>query len=380
VVEETIGYVLRDLRHPDGGFYSAEDADSPVTEGDAHGHEGLFYTWTPDEVAEVLGGDAGQAIEWYEMAGPANFEEPGNAPRWIPVRLAHRGQWRRPAEIEALRQRLFEHRATRPRPGLDDKVLAEWNALMLASLAEAAAAFDRADWAAAAVANGEFLLRELRAADGRWYRSWHAAGEPRARHMALAADHAALVDGFTRLAELTGEARWLASAAEVADILLDHFWDTDAGGLFTTADDAEALVVRQKDLMDNATPSANANAAWALYRLASLTGEARYANQADQILRLLAAVIPKAPSAFSLALAAADLRRTGTTEVVVAGDRPDLVRAAASRWLPNGVLAWGERTDSPLWDGRTDGQAYVCQHYACQLPVDTVDALLAQLS
>ena len=159
---------------------------------------------------------------------------------------------------------LFEHREQRRRPGLDDKVVLEWNALMLSSLCEAAALFQRTDWRDAAITNGEFLARELRGADGRWFRTWHAEGTPKARHMALAADHAALIDAFTRLGELTGEARWTQLALEVADTLLLHHWDHEAGGVFTTPDDGEQLVVRQKDLLDNATPSANSTTALAL--------------------------------------------------------------------------------------------------------------------
>ena len=373
VVEETIGYVLRDLRHPDGGFFSAEDADSPDEHG--HGHEGLFHTWTIAEVVAVLGDDAPAALEWYEFTEEGNFEG-----RNIPSRRLHRGDLQRPAEIESARQRLFAARETRRRPGLDDKVLAEWNAMTLSSLCEAAALFGRTDWTEAAVANGEFLLRALRRPDGRWHRSWHAGGTPPARHHALAADHAHLVDAFTRLAELTGQARWVAEACHVADIMLDHFWDLDHGGLFTTPDDGEALVARQKDLLDNATPSANSAAAWALYRLGALTGEARYTNQADQIVRLLARAIPQSPSAFSQALSAIVLRGLGTTEVVVTGDRPDLVRAVQRRWLPQAVLAWGERYDSPLWEGRADGLAYVCHDHVCQLPAATEDEMAGQLA
>jgi uncharacterized protein YyaL (SSP411 family) len=161
--------------------------------------------------------------------------------------------------------------------------------------------------------------------------------------------------------------------------MLDHFWDVDNGGLFTTADDAEQLVARQKDLMDNATPSANSTAAIALLRLGALTGEARYANHAEQILRLLATVMPQAPAAFSNALVAVDMLTSGMTEIVVVGDRPDLLRAVQMQWLPNAVLAWGLPYESPLWKDRKASFAYVCQNYACQLPVDSVDDLLAQL-
>jgi uncharacterized protein len=372
VVEETIGYVLRDLRHESGGFYSAEDADSADEHG--HGHEGLFYTWTPDEVRGVLGDDAPSALEWYEFTDAGNFEG-----RTIPARLHHRGELIRPPDVEAARQRLFDARTKRRRPGLDDKVLTEWNALMLSSLAEAAAALERADWLDAAVSNGRFLVANLRRADGRWFRSWQADGDPPARHAALAADHAALIDAFTRLAEATGDGAWIGHARSAAETTLDHFWDVDRGGLFSTADDAEQLVARQKDLMDNATPSANSVAAVALLRLGALTGEMRYTNHAEQILRLLGRVMPQAPSAFSNALAAVDMFRTGLMEIAVVGDRPDLVRALQTRWLPNAVLAWGTPYESPLWEQRSDGLAYVCRNYACQAPTDSVEALLSQL-
>ena len=373
VVEETVEYVLRDLRHSEGGFYSAEDADSPDEHG--HGHEGLFHTWTPDEVRSVLGADADEALDWYEFTEVGNFEG-----RTIPARLHHRGELARPPHIEAARQALFQARLTRLRPGLDDKVLTEWNGLMLASLCEAAAVFERADWTAAAIANGEFLLRSLRRADGRWHRSWHADGDPQARHQALAADHAAVIDGFTRLGELTGQSRWISAAQEVVEVLLDHFWDVDRGGLFTTPDDGEQLIARQKEMFDNATPSANSTAALALYRLGALTGEARYTQHGDQILRLLGRAIPQAPSGFSQAISAVWLRHEGTTEIVIPGDRPDLVAEVQRRWLPNAVLAWGERYDSALWAHREDGLAYVCRDHVCQLPVSDVGALAEQLA
>ena len=377
VASETIDYVLRELRHPDGGFFSAEDADSLDAEGNTH--EGAFYVWTADEVRAAAGADADAALDWYEFTRTENAE--GNFEgKVIPARLFHRGDLVRPDAVERARIAMLAARAERPRPGLDDKVLAEWNGLMLATIAEAAAAFGRADWLAAAVANGEFLVRELRTSNGRWLRSWQADGAPKARHAALATDHAALVDAFTRLAEATGEARWIEHAAATADTLLDHFWDLGHGGLFTTADDAEQLVVRQKDFMDNATPSANSTAAMALYRLAALTGELRYANLADQILQLLATVIPKAPTAFSNALAAIELRSSGTTEIAIVGNRPDLLAEVRSTWRPNAVVAWGEPYDSPLWDSRQDGFAYVCRNFACQRPTDDVETLSAQLA
>jgi uncharacterized protein len=377
VVEETVGYVLSTLRHPDGGFFSAEDADSPDPDGNSV--EGWYSTWTPHEVRAALEdidpSTVETLIDWFGITDTGNFEG-----RSIPNRLSARGLLERTPELEAARTRLLAARGQRPRPGLDDKVLTEWNALFLSALAQAAAVFGRRDWLDAAIANGEFLIRELRGDDGRWFRSWHADGVPKARHMALAADHAALVDAFTRLGEATGEARWITEAVSTAETMLDWFWDPEHGGLHTTADDAEQLVVRQKDISDGATPSANSSAAIALYRLAALTGEQRYAHHADRILQLIAGQMSASTGQFSNALVATDLRRRGITEVVIVGDRPDLVRLAQSIWRPDTVLAWGEPYPSPLWHERSDGFAYVCREYSCQAPQDTLQGFAEVLT
>ncbi|MGH9247404.1 MAG: thioredoxin domain-containing protein [Acidimicrobiales bacterium] len=367
VLDETIGYVLRDLRHADGGFFSAEDADS-------EGEEGKFYVWTPDEIRAALDDEslAEAAIEHWDVTPEGNFEG-----RTILNRIGRRGDLVRPPAVETARGRLFEVREARVRPGLDDKVLSEWNGLMLATLAEAAAATGRDDWRTAAVETGEFLLANLRRDDGRWLRSWQADGG--ARHLAFAADYAALIDAFTRMAEATGDARWLSAATEGADDLLARFWDAGEGGLYTTGDDGERLISRQKDVLDNATPSSNGLAALALVRLAALTGVERYRERADEIIGALGGLAGSHPTAFAHVLAAVDLVVNGITEVVVTGDRPDLVRAVHERWLPNAVVAWGERYASPLWEGRDDGLAYVCRDYACLQPATDAERLVAQL-
>src|SRR5439155_11193581 len=177
-------------------------------------------------------------------------------------------------EIEKARAALFDARSQRVRPGLDDKVLTEWNAMMISVLAEAGAALERDDWIEAAIAAADFLLSTLRTDDGRWLRAWHPEGG--ARHLAYAVDYAWLVDAFTRLAEATGQARWIVDARAAADGLLTLFWDEEGGGFFTTGHDAEALIVRSKDVFDGATPSANSVAAVALHRLAALVGESAY--------------------------------------------------------------------------------------------------------
>lgn len=371
VVQETIEYVVNEMTHPEGGFYSAEDADSPGPDG--QGVEGLFYTWTPDEVRAALHDVKPEFVEealaWWDITDEGNWNG-----RSIPNRRNARGELERSDPMNFVRKRLFDARAQRPRPGLDDKVILEWNALFLSTLSQAGAAFGHQPWIDAAIKNAEFLCREMRSDDGRWFRIWHADADlpDSARQPALAADHAALVDAFTRLGEATGQARWIEEARAVAETMLDWFFDPVEGGLFTSPEDGEHLVVRQKDLVDSSTPSANSAAALALYRLGALTGEQRYQNQADRILQLIAAHIGDRPTVYANALIAADLRRRGTTEVAITGDRPDLLRVAQSVWRPDVVLAWGERYDGPLWEGREDGLGYVCRDHVCKQPAATV--------
>jgi uncharacterized protein len=301
-----------------------------------------------------------------------------------------RGDLLRPPAVERARAALFAAREGRVRPGLDDKVLTEWNALFLATLAEAAAATAEPAWREAAVGIGEFLLRSLRRPDGRWLRSWQADGG--ARHLAYAADHAALVDAFTRLYELTGEARWVAEARTTADALLDLFEDRTGGGLFTTGHDAEALVARQKDVFDNATPSANSLAANGLLRLAALTGESRWQEAGETAVRAVGPTMGEHPSAFGELLGALERLVSPPVEIAVVGDPADpatgaLMAEVRRRFLPRAVSvtalpATGAEVtpllaDRPLVDGKPT--AYVCRHFACQRPVTDPAALAAQL-
>ncbi|MGA0064846.1 MAG: thioredoxin domain-containing protein [Ilumatobacteraceae bacterium] len=373
VVIETIDYVLRDLTSAQGAFHSAEDADSLDEHG--HSHEGHFYVFTPEQVRRIVPAEfVDETLEWYEITADGNFEG-----RSIPCRLSRRGELLRTESIDRARSLLFAARNTRHGPGLDDKVICEWNALMIASLAEAAGALGRDAWKQAAIRAGEFLLTHLRRDDGRWIRAWHRDATAAPRQLAMAADLANLVDAFTRLAELCGEARWIVAARDAADQLLAHHWDATHGGVFTTPDDGERLIVRQKDLVDNATPSANSVAALALQRLAALTGDDRYAEHADGILRLLAGIVASAPTAFPHLLAALHLRHVGPTEIAVTGERPELVAFLQRQWLPTVVLGWGEPYESPLFADRRDGYAYVCRRYTCLAPATTRDELVAAL-
>jgi uncharacterized protein YyaL (SSP411 family) len=367
VVEGTAAYLLRPpMRSDSGGIFSAEDADS-------EGVEGKFYVWTFDDVLSIGGPDA---VDWYGVTAEGNWE--GTNILWRPVR----GDLLRPGSVEDARRQLFEAREKRVRPGLDDKVVTEWNAMAMAALAEAGAALGRDDWVAAAVEVAEFLMGALRRADGRWLRSWQ--GGRSGRNLAVAVDYAWLVEGFTRLAEATGDDRWIRSARETADQLLALFWDHEEGGLFTTGEDAERLLVRAKDTYDGATPSANSVAAIALLRLGALTGVPQFTGAATAICRLLEPWMARQPTGFTNLLAAVDLIITGVTEVVVTGDRPDLVEAVQSGYLPSAVLAWGRPYPSPLWEGRDGpeqaGKAFVCRNYACLAPVTDGDALLEEIA
>jgi uncharacterized protein len=366
VAERMIEYVGTELASPSGGLYSAEDADS-------EGVEGKFYVWTPAEVAVAVGPSAtGEVSDWFGVTPGGNFE--GSTILFRPLGAPLTGS----ATVEEGRRRLFEHRSHRVRPGLDDKVLTEWNAMFCSALVEAAAATGRSDWGDLAVSVGEFLWRELRRSDdGRWLRSWQSEGG--ARHLAYAADYAWLVDCFTRLSELTGTAMWIERAVDTADGLLELFHDDADGGFFTTGRDAEALIVRTKEVIDGATPAANSVAALSLARLAALTGSDRYRSGAAEVVDLLGDLLGKHPTAFATTVLAAQLLAQGTTEIVVTGERPDLVDAVHRRWLPDAVLSWGEPTPSPLWEGREAGQAYVCHNYACQLPAGDPETLVAQL-
>ncbi len=366
VVEETVGYILDRLAHPEGGFFSAEDADS-------EGEEGRFYVWTPEQVAAAVPdpGLRADISEWYGITEAGNWDGVSVLRRPLGTPLA------RPADIERARTMLADARTGRLRPGLDDKILTEWNALLVGSLADAGAAFGRPDWVAAAERCAGFLLAGLRSPDGRWLRSWQGG---RARHLAYAVDLAALVDGFTRLGEATGTARWIDEAIAAARQLLDLFWDDEKGNLFTTGSDAETLVTRPRDIIDDATPSASSLAAVAFLRLWALTGRRDYLDRSEDILRAVGQLVERQPTAFAHLLGAIELRSLGPTEIVIVGDEPELVEAATSTYRPHAVLAWGEPYMSPLWEGRDAGRAYVCQGYACQTPATTPADLHAQLS
>jgi uncharacterized protein len=373
IVDEIVAYLLRDMTHPLGGFFSAEDADSLTPDG--HSEEGAFYTFSPHEIREMLGDSASTALAYWGITDEGNFEG-----RSIPNRLDNRGDIIRSADIENLRAQLMTARAARARPGLDDKILLEWNAMMLSTLCEIATAFDSEALRGVCVRNAEFLVSELRDEHKKWMRSWQADASPRARHDALAHDLAHVVDAMVRMYELTADHRWLHIARDAAEQLVSDFWDHENGGFFTVGSSSEKLIVRQKDLMDNATPSANSVAAMAFLRLAAVTGEEHWREVSIDTLRLLARVAPSAPSAFCHAVSASLLLADGTMEVVLPGPASEFLREYRNTWRPHAVVLWGEPTGSTLWADRVEGTAYVCRGHECLLPARTVDELAERLA
>jgi len=362
---ETLDWALREMRGAEGGFCSSLDADS-------EGEEGKFYVWRLEELEELVP----EAIEYF---GPRPFEH---------GTYVLEGRGTPPANLPEVRCKLFGARAERVRPGLDDKRLTAWNALMIAALADAGAALERGDYVRAASECAEFVLRDLRDDEGRLLRTWK---EGRGRLAAYLEDHAFLLEALLVLYEATFDARWYREAVAVADTMIARFGDSERGGFFTTAEDHPHLVVRRRDLEDSPIPSGNSAAALGLLRLARLSGEGRYERAADGVLRLNGPVAARHPSAFGHLLQAISFAHARVREVAIVGDVADgaglLARTVRTRFRPHEVIAGGGETDPPtvpLLAGRglVDGRAaaYVCEHFTCQAPVTDARALAELLS
>jgi uncharacterized protein YyaL (SSP411 family) len=367
VVEETLDWALAEMRAPEGGFFSALDADS-------EGVEGRFYVWTVDELHAALAGepDADEAIAWFGATDRGNFEG-----RNIPVRGPGR-----PERLGAWRRRLYDVRARRVWPGLDDKRLTAWNALMIAALAEAGAVLERPDYLEAAADAAGFVLDALRDEHGRLLRTYR---DGQAKLNAYLEDHAFLLEALLALYEASFDPRWFAEARALADTMIERFADEENGGFFETSVDHERLLARRKDLEDHPIPSGNASAACGLLRLAALTGERGYAERAVGVLRLLHALASQHPQAFGHLLQALDFHLEPTREVALVGaDLRPLERVVRRAFRPHLVLAGGAADGVPLLQDRptVDGRAaaYVCENFACRAPVTEPEELERLLS
>ncbi|MFM7597654.1 MAG: thioredoxin domain-containing protein [Actinomycetota bacterium] len=376
IVRETAEFLLRDMRTQEGGFAAAIDADS-------EGVEGKFYAWTPDELIEVLGEDDGRwAAALLEVTPTGTFEhgmstlqllrDPDDAPRWARIR-----------------QQLFDARAERVPPGRDDKVVAAWNGLAIAALAEAGALLGEPDWIEAARGAADLLLAVHLGVDDEGDRLIRTSrdGRPGSTDGVLE-DYADVAEGFLALYSVTGEEEWLAFAGVLLDVVLAHFGDGH-GGFFDTADDAEKLVLRPRDPSDNATPSGWLAAAQALLTYAAITGIDEHRSAAEQSLGIVGEFAERAPRAVGWGLATAEAIVDGPREVAVVGASDDprtrrLHDLALLGTAPGAVVAVGPPgsavpllRDRPLVDGHP--AVYVCRHFACQAPITSDDALIADL-
>ena len=370
--EETLDWALREMRASEGGFYSALDADS-------EGVEGKYYVWTLAELRDALGDDADAAITWFGATEHGNFDG-ANV-------LESRGPEPPAEQRERIRARLLEVRSGRVRPGLDDKRLASWNALMIAALADAGAVFGREDYLDAARQAASFVLDRMRGPDGRLLRTFNAGV---ARLAAYLEDHAFLLEALLVLYEATFEERWFTTARGLGDTIIARFADPERGGFYSTADDQEQLITRRKDLEDSPIPAGGSSAALGLLRLAGLTGEQRYETAAVGQLELLHEIAARHPSGFGHLLQAIDFHLAPRREVALAGDPDGVAELAAvvrEERRPHVVLAGGPGNAStavPLMEQRSpvDGRAaaYVCERFACRVPVTDPGELRALLA
>ena len=373
VAAATASFLLAEMRDEAGGFYSSLDADS-------EGVEGKFYVWSLDEVKDATGADWEAAAARWGFSQQGNFEGSN-----IPVLASDEVD---AAAVERARAALLRRRSQRIRPGTDSKVLAGWNAMAAAALAESGAILQQPAWIAAAHEAMEFVF-EVMVSDGRLMRSYRDGS---VKHLGVCEDYAFTLEACLALYETAGDLAWLRRARWAADEALQMFSDPDAGGFFTTGADAEPLVSRPKDLFDNAVPSANSVLALELQRLALLTGEEAYETAAVGAMRLLRDMVQRSPSGFGHLLQAIDFYTGDPAEIVIVDSSAtsrtgSLLAALKSRFVPNKVVVVSSGASEgaeevPLLEGRTSvaaPTAFVCRRGVCKLPVTTPEALLEQL-
>jgi uncharacterized protein YyaL (SSP411 family) len=394
VLRETLDYTIRDMTDPAGGFFSTEDADS-------EGHEGLFYTWTPDEIEAVLGEERGVTFgRVYDVSDVGNFEGRNilNLPKTLEqcAAILHREPHELAAELAESREKLFAARDKRVRPGRDDKVIVSWNGLMIDAMARAGAALNEPEYVITAAEAAGFILSRMRRDDGRLLHTWRHG---KAKLDAYLDDYTSLANSLVSLYEANFNERWIEEAVQLVDIVLEKFADP-TGGFLYTAEDHEQLITRTKELTDSSTPSGNALAATALLRLGKLLGRTEYLDAAERTLAAALPILQRVPMAAGQSLLALDSYLGPSHELVLIGDlaRDDTKAAIAAlhrRYLPRSVLA--VRDSKPIdadasrsgfldkvfagKDSR-DGQPvlYICQNFACQAPAIGLAAIENELN
>jgi len=386
VAKQIFTYILRDMTHPEGGFYSAEDADS-------EGVEGKFYVWRPDEVRDVLGErDGTDFCTLYGITEEGNFEgrsipnliEPGISESWFdetPVELDER--------FEACRQKLFEAREKRVHPGKDDKILTSWNGLMIAALAQGFKAFGDQAYREAAEAAATFIEKKLISSDGRLLARYR---DGEAKYTAYVDDYACYIYGLLELYEATFNLVYLDRAVQLCRQMIRWYWDEEHGGFYMNAHDSEQLLTRLKELYDGAMPSGNSVAAYVLQRLAHLTGDDELSRLAQRQLFAFAGEVNRYPNGYAMFLHALMFAIGPSREIVISGEPDDpetreMIAAIRRRFLPQTVVSLhppGEAGAAasrlmPVLEGKTpvNGQpaVYVCENFTCQAPVSTLAEL-----
>ena len=382
ICEETLDYIVREMTHKDGGFYSSLDADS-------EGEEGKFYVWSLTEIEELLGEDAKFFVAAYGVTQQGNFEGHNILQRVVDDEtLANQFEMQAaeiPTKLGELHKILYDVRKERVWPGTDDKVLASWNAWMLIAFAEATRYLKRDDYLEVAKRNADFLLNEL-IEDGRLLRSWR---EGQALYNGYLEDHASLILGLLALYQSDPDVRWYREAENLAEEMLANFSDP-AGGFFDTRDDHEKLLTRPKEIQDNATPSGNALAATALFQLAAYNGKGEWYDIAASTTALVQAAMEKYPTAFAQWLCASSFALGEVQEIAILGEAEaaDLQKILWSELRPFSIAAISQHppedgapallNDRPLVDGKPS--AYVCQHFICKQPVTLPEELAKQLT
>ncbi|MBI4566417.1 MAG: thioredoxin domain-containing protein [Planctomycetes bacterium] len=401
---ETIEFVLRDMTSKEGGFLSAHDADSDLPDGKGHA-EGAFYVWTPAQVKAVVPGDEGEILSRaFGVIEGGNYEpveehEPrGNSVMHVAATVQElAGEFKRsPDEIRQIldegTRKLLEARNKRPWPHLDDKILTDWNALMIGAMGFAGAVLEEPRYVEAAERAARFLMEKLRKPDGRWLHRYKG-GE--AGIDAFLDDYAYLVEGFFLLHQATQKLEYLRVAVRTAELMIEDFGDV-RGGFFQTAESGEKLVARMKEAYDGALPSGNAVATLALLRLADLCSRDDFRKKAEETLRHFAGTISRYEVGYPYHLCALDAMAGPNQEIVLVGDPGDattreMLRAVRRRFMPNMVLAVvppdGGTEDfktlipmaagRPMQDQKTT--AYVCENYACQAPTTSIQEMVRQI-
>lgn len=373
VVEETLDYLLREMRSPEGGFYSAEDADSESVEG-------KFYVWMPSELQNVLNPDQYQAVMLrYGITAEGNFEGKNILTASMSFEEVAERLGTTVEEVEGLlsqgRSKLLAARSERVRPGKDTKILVSWNALAIRALTQAARVLEKPEYLSSAEQAANFILDRLRPS-GRLVRSYK---DGPSAIFAFLEDYAFLVEALLTLYETSFDETRMNQAEELVQEMVNLFWDDLEGGFFDVANDVQELVVRPRSFFDNPIPSGNAAATFALLRMHALTGSSKYEERALPAFRSTRELLPRAPLGFGYLLSALDFYLSPQVQIAIVGradevSTQEMAREVFDRYLPNMVMAVGEDANQPLLAGRTrlDGKptAYLCEHFACRLPVN----------